>query len=217
MPKIYAYVDEAANLADENRFFIVGVVSTRSKKELRHILKRARKVVLGKGRRQVPEIKFSRVARRVAEYVIKRLARKDVAIYVWIVDKEGRRVKDTPQNYGLVLAHALKYGFNLAGWDKVWVDEKYSKERDRHRLEQTLRKVLGDDTVEQGRVIFTKSEKEPGLGLADFVAGSFYTAYNQEDSKLMKLLQPKIVMEEKIKWKEVKQKTTAPRGSVAPT
>ncbi len=64
MSKIYAYIDEAANLADENQFFIIGVVSTQSKKELKQILKRARKVTLGRGKRQIPEIKSSRVARR---------------------------------------------------------------------------------------------------------------------------------------------------------
>lgn len=216
MPELYAYIDEAANLADENQFFIIGVVSTQSKKELRQILKRARKVVLEKSKHQVPEIKISRVAKRVSTYVIKKLAQKDVAIYVWVVDKESRRVKDTPQNYGLVLAHALGYGFNLAGWSKVWVDEKYNKERDRRTLEQSLRKFLGDGVIDQGKVIFARSEKEPGLGLADFVAGAFYAAYNQGNNELTKILRPKIVMEEKVLWRELKQKATAPRGSVGP-
>lgn len=232
LPKIYAYVDEAANLADKNRFFIIGIVSTQSKKELRQILKRARKVTLGRGKRQIPEIKSSRVARRVVTYIIKKLAQKEVAIYAWVVDKESRRVEDTPQNYGLVLGHTLKYGFNLANWDKVWVDEKYNKERDKRKLEQTLRKILGDSIIGQDKVVFAKSEKEPGLGLADFVAGAFYTAYNQGDHKLVDLLRSKIVVEEKILWREIrtraslgtlhpsevkrKQKATAPRGSVAP-
>lgn len=216
MPKLYAYVDEAANLADENQFFIIGVVSTHSKKELRRILKRARKVVLGRSNRQVPEIKSSRVVKRVAAYVIKRLVQKDVAIYVWIVDKEGRKVADTPENYGLVLGYALKYGFKIADWDKVWVDKKYTKERDVRELNQILASTLGGSMFIQEKVVFTKSEKEPGLGLADFVAGSFYAAYNQSDDELVKILQPRVVMEEKVLWRKIKQKATAPRGSVAP-
>jgi len=216
MPELYAYIDEAANLADDNQFFIIGVVSTHSKKELRRILKRARKVVLGKSKRQVPEIKSSRVAQRVSVYVIKKLAQKDVAVYVWIVDKENRRVQDTPQNYGLVLAHTLRYGFNFAGWSKVWVDEKYNKERDRRALEQILRRFLGDGVIDRQSVVFARSEKEPGLGLADFVAGAFYAACNQGDGDLAKRLRSKVVMEEKILWRELKQKATAPRGSVGP-
>lgn len=213
---VYAYLDESANLADKNKFFIVGVVSTSSKEEIKRILKRARKSILGKKKRQISEIKFSRVIRRVAVYVLKKLAQKEVAVYVWIVDKEGRRVEDTPENYGLILGHALKYGFNLACWSKVWVDEKYDKERDRRKLEQVLRRILGDSIVDQQKVVFAKSEKEPGLGLADFVAGAFNSAYNQGNDKLIRLIREKIMMEEKILWRELKQKAIAPRESVAP-
>lgn len=213
MSNQYVYIDEAANLADENQFFIIGVVTTFSEKELRRILKRAR-TILGKSKRQAPEIKSSRVAKRISAYILKKLNQKDIAIYAWIIDKETRRVEDTPENYGLVLGHILKYGFNLAGWSKVWVDEKYIKQRDKIRLKKTLEMIVGNSNFIKERVIFAKSEKEPGLGLADFVAGSFYTAYNKGNTELLNLIKAKVVMEEKVLWRELKQKATAPRGSV---
>lgn len=215
MPTRYAYIDEAANLADENQFFIIGIVSTFSEKELRRILKRAR-AILGKGKRQTPEIKSSRVSKRISTYIFKKLSQKDVSIYAWIIDKEARRVEDTPENYGLALGHVLKYRFNLAGWNKVWVDEKYIKQRDKVKLEKTLEAVVGNSDFVKEKVIFAKSEKEPGLSLADFAAGSFYAAYNRGNTELLDLIKSRVVVEEKVLWRELKQKATAPRGSVDP-
>lgn len=96
------------------------------------------------------------------------------------------------------------------------MDEKYNKKRDKQKLERILRKILGREIIDQKRVVFSKSEKEAGLGLADFVAGAFYTAYNRGDYELIDLIKEKIVMEEKVLWREIKQKTIAPRGSVGP-
>ena len=177
MTGTYAYLDEAANLADENQFLIIGVVSTCSPKQIERILKRARQTILKKSKRQAPRMKFSRVARRVAYYVIRKLSQKDITVYAWIIDKEKRRVKDTPRNYGLVLSHVLKYGFQVAGWDKVWIDKKYSKERHQHQLENTLRKTLGEEVFDQTK----KDNRSQEIRRSDVKSETGWAAIQQPD------------------------------------
>lgn len=212
MPVLYAYVDEAASLADTNQFFIVAIITSMSPKEFGRILKRARTSVLGKRKKQVSELKFSRVEARVARYIIQKLAQKDIAIYVWIIDKAGRRIADTPENYGAALSPLLAYGFTRAGWGKVIIDKKYTKARDAEKLVRALRERIGDENA--GHVDFKESERVPGLMIADFMAGALYRAYNRDDKELLMLLQPKIALEEKVDWRTIQQEANAPRGSV---
>jgi hypothetical protein len=216
MQKLYCYVDESANLSDENQFFIVAIVSTQTPKDFERILKRARSDVLRKKKRQAPEIKFSRVVSRAASYVLAKLAEKDVTLYAWVIDKEGRRVQDTAENYGLVLAYVLQYGFTFGNWNMVWIDEKYTKVRDKEKLRETLQALLGSDIMETKQIMFERSEREPGLGIADFVAGAFHAAYNRNDTRFIELLRPKLAVEEKVLWRHIKQRATAPRGSDGP-
>lgn len=114
------------------------------------------------------------------------------------------------------MAHVLKYGFSFSSWGRICVDKKYTKERDQFELERTLEKVIGTNVVSGGKVHFVSGEAEPGLGLADFVAGAFYVAYNHGDCQLVELIESKVVVEEKILWREIKREATAPKGSVGP-
>ena len=84
------YIDESACLSDPNKFFIIGVVSSESPKKLRRILKNARRVILGKKTRLLPEIKYNRVSERVLTFVVNKLVQSNISIYVWIIDKGNR-------------------------------------------------------------------------------------------------------------------------------
>lgn len=201
------YIDEAGNLADTNQFFIIGVVSSKKPHDLNGIFKHIRKDILGKKNKKLSEIKFSRVDIKISEVALRKIAKQDVTIYVWIVNKEERRVKDTPENYGIALSYVLRYGFELCGWKKVVIDNKYTKIKDRAILQTVLRKSVGDNLE---NISFADSALVTGLTVADFVAGAFFADYVRGNTSLRKILDAKIAIEERVMWREIKQKATAP-------
>ena len=195
-------------MADTNRFFVIGVLLSAKPNDLKRIFKDVRGNFLGKEKHSLSEIKFSRSSPRIIRAVLKKLTKLKVKIYVWSIDKENRRVADTPENYGLVLQHVLKHGFRLDNWPSVVIDAKFSRAADQAELITVLKSSLGKNIND---VSFGDSKLVAGLGLADFVAGVYFAAYNNTGrSGLTKNLESYVVMEERLQWRELKQKATAP-------
>ena len=206
-----AYIDESGNLADGEPFFVVAIVPINDYRLPGRIIKRVRRI-LGRTKGKISEeLKFSKSSTRIKEYFIRRLENEKLYCFVFVVDKVGRRIKDTPENYGSVLRWVLNEGFSILGWDKVVIDRKFSKVRDQN----TLTEFLQNNNLDIKRVDFTDSIKEDGIKLADFVAG-FYSNFYNRSRRLPKPLE-KIVVEERISWNLIKmQKAVVPKGSVAP-
>src|SRR5258706_15420092 len=166
---ITAYIDESGNLADKEPFFIVAVVPIDNARLTERIIKRLRRVVGREKRKDKDEIKFSKISDRVKDYFIKRFEESNLYCFVFVINKNDRRIKDTPENYGSILAHILHLGFSIFNWEKAVIDKKFSKLRDQEKLHVFLQ----NDGVDTMKVNFVDSMQVDGVKLAEFVAGYY--------------------------------------------
>lgn len=207
----YVYIDESGNLADTSKFFIVAVVTSKTTKEVEKIISKVRKNLLKKTSRELPEIKYSRTTDKVKKKVLTELSKKDIQIFVWVIDKEGRRIKDTAENYGCVLGLVLRYGVGKLGWKSVWVHRKYAKGGDKRSLLLTINAFL-NSACDSTTIKFCSSGEIEGVGLADFVGGLFFEKYNKGVCSLYEIIEDKVAFCEELSWRDIKkQKRLLPR------
>ena len=204
--KTHVYVDESGSLSGTEFYFVVAAVFSESPKSLRHIVKRVRKKKRKKKLRQIPELKFHASDEITRRWLLAMLAKQEVKFLTLVVDKEGRQVKDSPENYGLVLKTLTEHfpkGENV----RFMVDRKFTKKREVIRL----KKIVADS-----RVTFVDSKRNPFVQLADFVAGAMNHYFNFGNEKYFQIIKEKTEIK-KVRWIQLKGKALAPRGPVDPT
>ena len=103
-PLYYAYSDDSPILTGPENHLAVAVVVTlkAGDKKLARIPKRVRQRIMGKELRQLPELKFYNSDEKTRMRMLQMLAGEQVEIFALVVDKEGRKVSDSPLNNGLV-------------------------------------------------------------------------------------------------------------------
>lgn len=204
--KTYIYIDESGSLSGTEFYFVVAAVFSESPKSLKHIVKRVRKKIGRKKLRQIPELKFHASNEITRRRLLTMLAKQKVKFLTLIVDKEGRQVKDSPENYGLVLKTLTEHfpkGENVL----FMIDRKFTKEREVIRLKRL---------VADPRAVFVDSKRNPFVQLADFVAGAMNHYFNFGNEKYFQIIKEKTEIK-KVRWTQLKGKALAPRGSVDPT
>ena len=107
-PLYYAYFDDSPTLAGpENHLAVAAVITLKATdKKLARIPKRVRQRIVDKKLRQLPELKFYNSDEKTRTKMLRMLADEQVEIFALVIDKEGRRVSDSPLNNGIVLGNA---------------------------------------------------------------------------------------------------------------
>lgn len=211
----YGFLDESPALSDSVLFFCVNIISTsdRTNKQLQKIIKKARKRIVKKKIRSLSEIKFHDSEEKIRLYVLREIAKQDVKIIAIAVDKEGRKVNDTPQNYGAVVGIAIAEFLSFYPALNITLDKKFTKDE---QVAEFLR--VAQNTVQllsplNTSVVFNPpvdSKSESLIQLADFVAGALQTKYNQRDGHYFEVIATKIVRVKVIKWTELKKRIVKP-------
>jgi hypothetical protein len=205
----YGFLDESPSLPDLDHFFVVVLVVAASEQltSLRRLLKQVRTRTLGKQLRDIPELKFYHAHERVRRKVLELLARQPVQVAIYVVDKQGRSVDDTPINYGLIVGKAVAaYLTEIHPHLSLIVDKKYTAPSDRARFNQVVERVVATD-VPTGRLastIHAESYHESLIQLADFVVGAAHQKYNRGNAVYLDILQQQIVLERTVRWAELK-------------
>lgn len=205
-----AYIDESGNLADGKLFFITVVVCVESDKVPEILFRKVRKVLNKKKLKEGKEIKFSGSSDRLKNYFVKRISNEKIYCFTFVIEKDMKNIKDSPENYGKVLSWVMREGFSLYHWNRVIIDRKFDKERDQKLLLSKLRNF----GLDLKKINFVDSKKSDGIKLADFIAG-FYGQFYNSNKPLPKPISV-IVKEERLAWSLLKQKVAEPKGSDAP-
>ena len=204
--KTYVYIDESGSLSGAEFYFVVAAVFSQSPKSLKHITKRVRRKIGRKKLKQIPELKFHASDEITRRRLLIMLTKQKVKFLTLIVDKEGRQVKDNPENYGLILK-ALTAHFPEGEHVQFMVDRKFTREREVVKL----KKLVADP-----RVVFVDSKRDPFVQLADFVAGAANHYFNFGNKSYFEIIKAKTEIK-KVLWTKLKERALAPRGSVDPT
>ncbi len=108
----YALIDESGRIYDPNdKILVFAVILAENLSELEKIIIKARQRIPKKGKRKyerLSEIKFSLTGDNTRQFILKELVRYKVKIYALIIDKQGRKIHDTPENYALLIGRVLK-------------------------------------------------------------------------------------------------------------
>ena len=204
MPRLrqtFAYVDESGCLPDPNdRYIAFAAIITSSSRTLRKVVKKAsrkRKSVQLK-RQSGREIKWANASDNIRVQILKSLTRQDIQVFWLVVDKEGRGVQDTPENYGLMFCElvqeCLVYHPNLA----LFVDMHFNTQLQREAFDCYAQSKL--NIVEQPTHI--DSQQDGSIQLADFVAGAILYQFRGR-SEFADLIEQKVVAGKVIKWRQL--------------
>ena len=196
-----AYIDEAGSLPDPNdRYVIFAAIVTTDPRTLRKVVKKVgrkqKKVQLKRLKTQ--EAKWWKSPDGTRQRVLTALALREVRIYWLAVDKEGKAVQDTPENYGLMLSElvreCLAYYPDLA----LMTDVHFSNPAQR----ETFNQIVLSRTKLTRQPTHLESQQDSIIQLADFVAGAVRQQFTGT-KKWAELIEGKVVVGKVVKWREL--------------
>ncbi|TAL62807.1 MAG: hypothetical protein EPN88_12890 [Bacteroidetes bacterium] len=203
----YALIDESGRIYDPNdKILVFAVVIADNLSGLEKIIIRARQRVPKKGKRRMErlsEIKFSLTGDNTRFFILKELAKYQVKIYSLIIDKQGRKIQDNPENYAFLIEEILKTPIrDNPNLTHILIDRHFTFITQREKFNLYMQKRYGNKLF----IEHVDSLQNPVITIADFVAGAVRVAYTKKILRFKECIE-KFVMEEKIHtWREIKKR-----------
>jgi len=212
MISMYIAVDESGNLgfsAKSTKFFVASFCATRSPFQVRKDMARLLKKLHEKRRYSYNEFKFSRANDFVRREVLKKIANMDLDAGFIVLEKEKVKVSlrgnlSRLYNYVVVnyiMPYVLSY-VDLVGKVVIVVDRSLSKSSREAFDNYAANKASWVWSVEMNKKIPIKSgtitihhvdsEREPCLQVADFLAGSCFQKYENNDERYYEMIKDKV-------------------------
>lgn len=201
MKNITIYIDESGTLPDKaDRLVVVAATSTTQPNKLINPKKSARRLTESK---KISEIKFYRSGDNTRIKFLKSLAKQDLEIFILCVEKEGRSIADTPENFALLCWLLLEECqlFHREKIKDVIFDRHFHQSKDRNSFDSTLYRLLNRKDL---TFIHEDSQKIPQINTADMAAGSYLWFKKEKTSKFYEIIKAKIVSEKTVTWKQIK-------------
>lgn len=204
---IYALIDESGRIYDpHDKILVFVVVLADNLSELEKIIIRARHRIPQKGKRRMErlsEIKFSLTGDKTRLYILKELVKYRVKIYSLIIDKQGRKIQDTPENYALLIGKALKLVVkNNPQLVHILIDRHFTYIIQREKFNREMQKSYGDRFF----IEHVDSLQNPVITIADFLAGAIRISYTKKKFLYKECIQKLIRYENLTTWKEIKKR-----------
>ena len=202
MGRITIFVDESGTLPDpKDTVIVIAAVATANPTGFATIIKEVQKKK--KLRKQTGELKFYTSGEKTKQLVLKKIAREQAAIFVLIVDKMGRKIKDTPEHFAILCWLLLIdiIGFYKEGIEVVF-DRHFSQKSDIAKFNQQLQQLLNKKL----RIERVDSKKDKRVNIADMVAGAVLAKETGKSSQFYKLIEKQTVSEKRINWAEAKRR-----------
>lgn len=208
VPLCYAYSDDSPTLSgQENRLAVAAVVTLKvGDKMLVRIPKRARRRIVDKKLHQLPELKFYNSDEKTKVRMLRMIANTPAEIFTLVVDKEGRRISDSPLNNGVVLGNAAAVVLREKGKVSWTPDRKFVNPDDTAQYLDTAIRVAASKAP-SGFLVMKEpadSRREALVQLADFVVGAISYKYNRNDDHYYQIIKKRVVLEELVRWRDIK-------------
>lgn len=152
-----------------------------------------------------PEIKFSLAGDNTRLFILKELAKYQIRIYALIIDKQGRKIKDDPENYAFLIEEILKIAIrDNPKLNHILIDKHFTFITQRERFNLHLQRRFGSKLF----IEHVDSLQNPIITLADFVAGAIRVAYVKQNFQFKDSIKNLIEKEEVTTWKKIKSGKT---------
>ncbi len=200
----FVFGDESGGLANrQDRYVVMAAIGGVQTRNLEKVVKQVREWLQQRGKRyqKVDELHFRNAEEETRVKLLGLLAKTEVDIYLCALEKHARLIDDTPENYARMLLPIIKEILALHADAQFVFDKHFSKTHQRHQVKSVL-----EHLVEQNLSIESQdSQGNPGIQIADFVAGATLAKYQREEGKYLELVRERIVMERWIKWEETEK------------
>ena len=202
MNKITVFIDESGTLPDpKDPVVIVAAVGVEKVYEIVRISKTVRKV---SKKENIPEVKFYRAGEKTKLKFLKELTKSDADIFVLIVEKQGKGINDTTENFAVLCWQLVEEViiFYQDSIKEIVFDRHFHRQADQEAFNKTLLQLCDKHLS----LVHVDSQKEPAVNAADMSAGSVLWANTGKTAKFYQIIKPKIVVEKKIQWKKIREK-----------
>lgn len=197
----YVLVDESGRLADRgDRTVVLAAIVAKTLVGLDKIIPKVKKKIPSKGKK-LAEIKFSTTGEKTKIRVLKEIAARSLPIYTLVIDKEGRKISDTPENYSLLVAKLLRIVLrDFPEIRHIIIDRHFTWVRQREKFNDLLQRKLRKKVF----IEHLDSQQNTIVSLPDFVAGA--ARMDALGKPGYKEIISKKVRKELVKtWKEIKK------------
>ncbi|MBU2545051.1 DUF3800 domain-containing protein [Patescibacteria group bacterium] len=199
-------LDESGTLPDtKDKFIIISGVRIKNLKEAENIYSRIL-TSLKQRKIQLQEIKFYHSGQKTKRQFLSGIVSANFEIFILAVNKKGRKIADSPENYALLVADLINE-INL--WYKneemdLIIDRHFYRKIDQDRFQEILKKKIDKDLKYQVEQV--DSKQNPLVNIADMTAGAVLRKYNSEDMGFYDLIKENIIIEKIVSWPEIKRR-----------
>jgi len=198
----FAIIDESGRLADPSgRFLVFAAVVVDSLVNLDKIIPSVRKRLPKKIK--LAEIKFSTTGDKTKVRVLDEIHRRKLKVFILVINKEGRKIKDNPENYSLLVATLLKK--ILAKYSTVShiiIDRHFTWVTQREKFNDLVQKKLAKSLF----IEHLDSQQNTIVSLPDFIAGAVRLGYSKNEPTYARRIDNLIEGQVITTWREIKRK-----------
>lgn len=198
----FAIIDESGRLYDPNdRFLVFAAVIVDSLVGLDKIIPAIRKTLTKK--KKLAEIKFSTTGEKTRIRVLGEIAKRKFKLFLLVIDKEGRKIEDSPENYSLLISTLLKKVFvKYPTVSHIIIDRHFTWVTQREKFNDLVQKNL----KRQLFIEHLDSQQNTIVSLADFVAGAERVFHSKVEQGYSKIIKKVIEQRTLITWRDLKKK-----------
>lgn len=146
----------------------------------------------------IKEFKFHYVGDITRRKVLEEIASNDIKIYILIVDKMGRKIQDSPENYGKLIKNLSSYLIRKEIPKEILIDKHFGNRSDTQELQSILDSINHQIEFKQ-----VDSIADPRIDLADFIAGAILRKLRINDETFYNIFFHKITLIKNKKWNKL--------------
>jgi len=200
---VHVGIDESGSLYAPTQFFVLAAVLTENPEPTKNLIRRTAfhsGKHLGRFAKNPSELKWYTASERIKQDVLERIAESDLEIFGLVVQKEGRRIEDTPENSAYLLCELLDLIWYEHPKLNVLVDRHFTAPSQIATMNTILYRHL--PTSSEMALAHVDSQYDSLVQLADFVAGSLSEFHKRQDAGF-RLIENKIKTTTKT-WAQIK-------------
>lgn len=202
---INIFIDESGTLPDpKDKYIVICGVGAKQIKEVRNIISRTMSSIR-QGKTRLTELKFYYSGQNTKRQFLSGLISANFDIFALVIDKKGRKIADTPENFCLLVAdlinevHLWYKSYKL----KLIIDKHFHKRSDQNKFDNLLKQYTSDVVTFQ--IVHVDSQKNTTVNTADMAAGAVLWKYSGKDSQYYQIIKDNIVVEKIVNWPELKR------------
>lgn len=208
------FVDESGTLPDpKDQFIVICAVAVKQAKEAENVISRVlESLKQTRDSLKLKELKYYHSRHAVKRLFLASIVSAGLEIFVLAVDKKGRKIVDSPENFAILIAELLAGIFSWYRDKKLnlVIDRHFSQDKDQEEFNKLLRDNLNYGAGWKLQSIqHIDSQSNFSVNIADMCAGAVLWKYNRGKDQFYNVIKENILIEKIGNWPEMKRENLA--------